>query len=508
MSKVRIGIRLGGAFGLVCAFLLAVGWLGVAAMREMHDRNAAVASGDWMRASAAHDLSERSLEISVAGMAMILATEDEGVLRASEALAESHRAAEALLATLEPLASSDSDRRSAAEARRMLAGIAQAHGKVAALLGRGQPVAAQKAMDDELSPLLAGLRRSSAEIAVSAGRAVEEAAREEEAGYRRARTTAVGLVVAALVLAGAVSVLVTRSITGPLRTAVAVADRVSRGDLRERVAAAGADEVGELLRAMKTMAERLAEIIGRVRSGADALAAASAQVSATALAVSQGTGEQATSVEETTASLEEMSASIAQNAESSRRGDETATEGARSAEEGGRAVAETVGAMRTIAEKTSIVEEIAYQTNLLALNAAIEAARAGEHGRGFAVVAGEVRKLAERAREAAQEIGALAGTSVAVAERSGRIMAGLVPAIRRTADLVQAMSTASAEQSAGVGQVSKAMAAVDQVTQRNATAAEALSATAQEMASHAEALRQIIAFFVVEQDGYSAPTPR
>jgi methyl-accepting chemotaxis protein len=160
--------------------------------------------------------------------------------------------------------------------------------------------------------------------------------------------------------------------------------------------------------------------------------------------------------------------------------------------------------MKSIAEKISIIEEIAYQTNLLALNAAIEAARAGEHGKGFAVVATEVRKLAERAQRAAKEIGSLAGTSVKVAERSGQLIVELVPAIRKTADLVQEVAAASAEQSAGVGQVSKAMGTVDQVTQRNASAAEELSSTAEEMASQAEALQQLMGFFVVNDAGATA----
>ena len=245
------------------------------------------------------------------------------------------------------------------------------------------------------------------------------------------------------------------------------------------------------------MTEKLALTIGEVRAGADALAGASAQVSATAQTLSQGTGEQAASVEETTSSLEEMSASITQNAESSRQTGGMAKEGARNAEEGGQAVKETVEAMKAIAERIAIIEEIAYQTNLLALNAAIEAARAGEHGRGFAVVASEVRKLAERAQGAAKEIGALAGSSVKVAERSGQLIVELVPAIRKTADLVQEIAAASAEQSAGVVQVSKAMGTVDQVTQRNASAAEELSSTAEEMASQAESLQRLVSFFVI-----------
>ncbi|MCU1349652.1 MAG: methyl-accepting chemotaxis sensory transducer, partial [Acidobacteria bacterium] len=183
------------------------------------------------------------------------------------------------------------------------------------------------------------------------------------------------------------------------------------------------------------------------------------------------------------------------NADSSRQTEAMAKKGSRDAEESGAAVRETVDAMKTIAEKISIIEEIAYQTNLLALNAAIEAARAGDHGRGFAVVATEVRKLAERSQKASREIGGLASTSVRVADRSGALLAELVPAIRRTAELVQDVAAASNEQAAGVSQINQSLAQVDQVTQRNASAAEELAATAEEMAAQAEALQDLVGLF-------------
>jgi methyl-accepting chemotaxis protein len=329
------------------------------------------------------------------------------------------------------------------------------------------------------------------------------------AGSARAmRQVVLGVLLAVVAVLLPFSWLIARSITEPLRTAIGIAQRISAGDLTVSVVTGRRDEVGQLQDAMAKMAEKLAEVIGEVRGGAEALSGAAQQVSSTSQLLSQGTGEQASSVEETTSSLEEMSASITQNAENSRQSEAMAKEGATNAEQGGQSVRQTVEAMKSIAEKISIIEEIAYQTNLLALNAAIEAARAGDQGRGFAVVATEVRKLAERAQKAAREIGGLAGSSVEAAERSGRLIEALIPGIRRTADLVQEVAAASQEQSAGVTQVSKAMGLVDQVTQRNASAAEELSSTAEEMASQAEALQQLIAFFRVEVHGVGIGSSR
>jgi len=338
-----------------------------------------------------------------------------------------------------------------------------------------------------------------AEFDDAIGRSVLAGAQKASArGDEAAKSGRIGILsvtALATVVLLVLSFVIGRSVTRRVGVAVRVADRIAGGDLSSDVAADGRDEIGALQRALDQMARKLREVIGEVRSGAEALNTAAAQVSATALGLSQGTAEQSAAVEETTSSLEEMSASISQSAENSRQTEQMASQAARDAEESGKAVGETVGAMKHITERISIIQEMAYQTNLLALNAAIEAARAGEHGRGFAVVAAEVRKLAERAQKAAKEIEDQASGSVEVAERSGQLLGTLVPAIRKTADLVQEVAAASAEQSAGVGQVNKAMGQIDHVTQRNASAAEELASTAVEMVSRAESLGQVVGFF-------------
>jgi len=239
----------------------------------------------------------------------------------------------------------------------------------------------------------------------------------------------------------------------------------------------------------------LTQVIDKIHSTSKELSGAAAQVEATAQSLSQATSEQAASVEETSAAVEQMSASITQNADNAKVTNTRATQAAAEAREGGTAVSATVSAMKQIANKIGIIDDIAYQTNLLALNAAIEAARAGEHGKGFAVVASEVRKLAERSQVAAQEIGELASSSVALAEKAGKLLEAMVPAITTTADLVQEIAAASKEQSGGVGQINTAMGQLSQLTQHNASSAEELAATAEELGAQVASLEDLVAFY-------------
>jgi methyl-accepting chemotaxis protein len=324
--------------------------------------------------------------------------------------------------------------------------------------------------------------------------------KESAAAYATGRRAGLLILALTLLLGGIAAFSVTKSVTVPIQQVVEHAERIAAGDLTKEITVTSRSETGKLQQAMLEMTATLSGIIKDVREGSSAVASASSQLSSSAQSLSQGTSEQAASVEETSSSLEQMNASITQNASYSRQVEQMASKGARSAEESGTAVKETVDAMKQIATRTSIIEEIAYQTNLLALNAAIEAARAGDQGRGFAVVAAEVRKLAERSQSAAKEIGDLAAKSVGVAEQSGVLIAELVPTIKKTAELIQDVAAASKEQSAGVDQINKAMNQVDTVTQRNASSAEELSSTAEELAAQSKQLQQLMTFFRVTSD--------
>ena len=291
------------------------------------------------------------------------------------------------------------------------------------------------------------------------------------------------------------AVFLTKAITVPVQKGVDFARKLAQGDLTAEVDVDQKDELGILAQALRDMVAKLREVVSEVQSASDNVASGSEELSASSEQLSQGATEQAASVEEVSSSMEQMSSNIRQNADNATQTEKIALKAAQDAQAGGQAVVQAVGAMKNIAEKISIVEEIARQTNLLALNAAIEAARAGEHGKGFAVVAAEVRKLAERSGTAAAEISELSSSTVTVADQAGQMLTKLVPDIQRTAELVQEISAASNEQNAGAEQINKALQQLDQVIQQNASASEEMASTSEELSSQAEQLQSTIAFF-------------
>jgi|GEM_PF-1314394 len=303
--------------------------------------------------------------------------------------------------------------------------------------------------------------------------------------------TAAGVLVLMLLL----GIALTRMVSKPLDLAVRCAGALARGDLTVEPKVIGRDEAARLMHAMRSLIQHLRDIANRLQQSAAAASSGAEEVTQTAETLSQAASEGASSVEETSASVEQLNASVNQNADNAKAAEGNATTVSSQAEEAGSATKLTVTAMRDIAEKIKLVDEIAAQTNLLALNAAIEAARAGEHGKGFAVVAAEVRELAERSRSAAQEIGTLATDSVQQAESAGRVLEDILPNINKNNDFMQEIAAASEEQAGGLRQISTAMTQINRATQQNASGATQLAATAGEMRRQASEMLSIASYF-------------
>ena len=376
-------------------------------------------------------------------------------------------------------------------------------------------------------------------VALSDGQ-LEAAIAKADRDFAHLRNILIGLIVFATLAATAAAVWIALNIGKGLKAIAGLADAVALGDLDQQVQATSNDEIKDLIDTVNRMAANLQATAGladRIADGdltiqvkplsdkdvlglaldrmverlrgivADAIAASenvsagSQELSATSEQMSQGATEQASAAEQASASMEEMASNIKQNADNASQTEKIARQSALDAETSGQAVSKAVDAMQTIAEKITIVQEIARQTDLLALNAAVEAARAGEHGRGFAVVASEVRKLAERSQTAAAEISAVSTDTVKAAQTAGEMLTTLVPNIRKTAELVSEISAACREQDIGASQINEAIQQLDKVTQQNASASEEMSATSEELAAQAEELQTSIAYFRTDSAG-------
>ena len=293
----------------------------------------------------------------------------------------------------------------------------------------------------------------------------------------------------------------------PLSEVVDIAGRLAQGDLNIDIDVVAGDEIGRLQTAMKQMISSLTTIVDDVQNAVNNVASGSRELSSTSEQLAHGATEQSVSAQQATSSMGEMSGNIRQNADNAQQTEQLAVHVALEAEQGGEAVEKTVDAMKKIAEKILIIEEIARQTNMLALNAAIEAARAGEHGKGFAVVADAVRKLAERSQAAANEISNLSSSSVDIAENAGVMLNKIVPDIRKTAELVQEINAASAEQNTGADQINQALSSLDKIIQQNAGSSEEISSTAEELSAQAENLKMSISYFHTGNSAEATPDP-
>ncbi len=310
------------------------------------------------------------------------------------------------------------------------------------------------------------------------------------------------VVVLGVVVSVVLSSTITRSITTGIKKGVSFAEIVSQGDLTIDMEAAylsRKDEIGALARSLQAMVDKLKEVVTNVLGGSENILAASLQLSESSQQMSQGATEQASSAEEVSASMEQMSANIQQNTDNAQRADKLAVLGAERISKSNEVTKLSITSMREIAEKVSIISDIAFQTNILALNAAVEAARAGEQGKGFAVVAAEVRKLAERSKVAADEIERISKRGVLISDEAGKMLDQVVPEIQKTARLVQEIAASSIEQNSGAEQVNSALQQLNQVTQQNAASSEEMATASEELASQAEQLKEIISYFKIDK---------
>ncbi len=391
-----------------------------------------------------------------------------------------------------------------------------------------ESVVARQKMTESLDRMVASVT-SKVEAGVADGESVAQTVKS---------VLAVALLIGAGLAIG-LGIIISRGISKPVQAGVALAQAIASGDFSQRINLRRNDELGQLALALDDMSERLEvsagvaseiakgnllvdvtpasehdqlgnallnmvtklqEVMGQVKLTTTQVTYGTQAMSASSEEMSQGASEQAAAAEEASSSIEQMTANIRQNADNAMQTEKIAIQAASDAQEGGGAVNATVGAMKQIADKIMIIEEIARQTNLLALNAAIEAARAGEHGKGFAVVAAEVRKLAERSQQAAAEINDLSTSSVDVAEKAGQLLEVIVPNIQRTAELVQEISAASREQDSGAEQINKSIQQLDGVIQQNASASEEMASTAEELSAQSAQLEEMISFFAVDDD--------
>ena len=445
-------------------------------------------------------------------METILYTDPAQRAQSKALLAQNRQAIEAALAVLDAKIHSTEGKALLAELLRLRVPYVQAYNETAELADAGDQAAALELLTRQTLPALDALREPMAQLNAFQKKMAHDSGQQALQDIARARWWMLGIGLTAIVLGAALGVAMTRSIIVPLRQAVQTAQTVAQGDLSQTITVQGKDETAELLTALAAMHTSLRNIVSEVQRGSQSIASATAQIAMGNADLSSRTEEQAASLEETAASMHQLT-TTRQNFEHGELAHQVSNEASEVAVRGGKVVTQMVQTMeainassRQIADIIGVIDGIAFQTNILALNAAVEAARAGEAGRGFAVVASEVRHLAQRSAEAAKEIKGLIATSVGNVsegvkhvETAGSTMDEIVVSVRRVADIMGEITTASKEQTDGIEQINQAVEQMDQVTQSNAALVEEAAAAAQALEQQAQELQRTVGFFHLER---------
>jgi methyl-accepting chemotaxis protein len=495
--NMSIKTKLAASFVIMIALLIASAAYGVISLGNIRDGMQAMTDGPVTRLELVQRIKIQALEGIRQQKNMLVATTASEV-EAARTKGDASRAA--LSAAIEKALSiaTEQGRPRWQKIKDLVEQANAADDKIRAFIGSGALDQATRVSVTEAREVVNQLDAAVNELIDLSKQQLDDANLEGATVYSQTRMIMLSAAAIATLIAIVAAVWISLTIGRGLARATNAVRSVAEGDLTRLADITSRDEIGDLLGHVNTMVERLRGVVGDAIAASQNVSSGSQQLSSSSEQLSQGATEQASSAEEASASMEEMAANIKQNADNAAQTEKIARQSAKDAEASGDAVGKAVGAMRIIAEKISIVQEIARQTDLLALNAAVEAARAGEHGKGFAVVASEVRKLAERSQAAAAEISGLSGDTVKVATEAGEMLNRLVPDIRKTAELVSEISAACREQDIGASQINEAIQQLDKVTQQNAGASEEVSSTSEELAAQAEELQASIAFFRVD----------